>query len=39
MPSVGISLLAGALCKLLSEAWLRGSMVVKVGWDGEGMCG
>lgn len=40
MPSVGISSLAGALCTLLSEAWLRGSMLVrKVGWEEVGMCG
>lgn len=33
-------MLAGALCRLFSEAWLRGSMLVmKVGWDWEGMCG
>lgn len=29
VPSLGTSLLAGALCRLLSEAWLRGSMLVK----------
>lgn len=30
-------MLAGALCTLLSEAWLRGSMMMKLGWDEEGM--
>jgi hypothetical protein len=40
VPSVGISLLAGALCTLLSEAWLRGSILVrKVGWEDQGVCG
>ena len=34
-----MSLLAGALCRLLSEAWLRGCMLVKVRWEEEGMCG
>jgi hypothetical protein len=34
-----MSLLAGALCTLFSEGWLRGSMAVDIGWDEVGMCG
>jgi hypothetical protein len=28
VPSFGTSLLAGALCRLLSDFWFRGSIVV-----------